>query len=132
MLSVEKPGTPEELVHFGVKGMKWGVRSGSRSTSRNPGKKKLTSDDILRARARTNMDYTKFLVAKGKANQIKTKKAYLNNPDRATAMRLTRGEKAVFGVLALTGIATIPIAVGLGVNVGIRKRIESKQAKKRY
>ena len=26
MISVEKPGTPEELVHFGVKGMRWGVR----------------------------------------------------------------------------------------------------------
>ena len=24
--SIEKPGTPEELVHFGIKGMKWGVR----------------------------------------------------------------------------------------------------------
>ena len=27
MLSVEKPGTPEELAHVGVKGMKWGVRN---------------------------------------------------------------------------------------------------------
>jgi len=27
----EKPGTPEELVHFGVKGMRWGVRKGSSS-----------------------------------------------------------------------------------------------------
>lgn len=25
-VSVEKPGTPAELVHYGVKGMKWGVR----------------------------------------------------------------------------------------------------------
>jgi hypothetical protein len=27
----EKPGTPEELVHFGVKGMRWGTRKGSSS-----------------------------------------------------------------------------------------------------
>ena len=26
MISTEKPGTPAELVHFGTKGMKWGVR----------------------------------------------------------------------------------------------------------
>lgn len=26
--SVEKPGSPAELVHYGVKGMKWGVRKG--------------------------------------------------------------------------------------------------------
>lgn len=30
--SIEKPGTPEELVHFGIKGMKWGVRK-QRDTS---------------------------------------------------------------------------------------------------
>lgn len=26
IVDLEKPGTPEELVHYGVKGMKWGVR----------------------------------------------------------------------------------------------------------
>lgn len=26
MIPIEKPGTPQELVHYGVKGMKWGVR----------------------------------------------------------------------------------------------------------
>lgn len=26
MISIEKPGTPSELVHLGVKGMHWGVR----------------------------------------------------------------------------------------------------------
>lgn len=42
MISVEKPGTPEELVHFGIKGMKWGVRrerDGSGGGSKNPIKK---------------------------------------------------------------------------------------------
>ena len=26
IMPLEKPGTPEELVHFGTKGMKWGIR----------------------------------------------------------------------------------------------------------
>lgn len=36
MISTEKPGTPEELVHYGVKGMKWGVRR-KRSASGSSG-----------------------------------------------------------------------------------------------
>lgn len=43
IIPIEKPGTPEELVHFGVKGMRWGVRkeyqatSSTRSNSNIPG-----------------------------------------------------------------------------------------------
>ena len=42
MVSLEKPGSPQELVHHGIKGMKWGVRrsvntSGqTTSTSKKP------------------------------------------------------------------------------------------------
>lgn len=39
MISTEKPGTPEELVHYGVKGMKWGVRKqrdGGEARQRSP------------------------------------------------------------------------------------------------
>lgn len=40
---LDKPDTPEELLHFGVKGMKWGVRKGasaSGSSSGSPAPKK--------------------------------------------------------------------------------------------
>ena len=33
-VSVEKPGTPVELVHVGVKGMRWGVRKRDYTESR--------------------------------------------------------------------------------------------------
>jgi hypothetical protein len=38
VISTEKPGSPEELVHFGTKGMRWGVRKSESSTnnSSNP------------------------------------------------------------------------------------------------
>jgi hypothetical protein len=41
LVSLEKPGTPQELVHHGIRGMKWGVRkssstSGQTSTSKKP------------------------------------------------------------------------------------------------
>lgn len=38
MISTEKPGSPEELVHFGKKGMKWGIRkeSSTNSSSKTP------------------------------------------------------------------------------------------------
>ena len=39
IVSVEKPGTPAELVHVGVKGMKWGVRKQRKTTgSKTTGK----------------------------------------------------------------------------------------------
>lgn len=42
MISVEKPGSPEELVHFGAKGMKWGVHK-ERETSGQKSSKSETS-----------------------------------------------------------------------------------------
>lgn len=39
MIPVEKPGTPGELLHFGTKGMKWGVRKDRTSSSGSAGKK---------------------------------------------------------------------------------------------
>jgi hypothetical protein len=35
VISVEKPGSPEELVHSGVKGMKWGVRKAEETANHN-------------------------------------------------------------------------------------------------
>jgi hypothetical protein len=36
IVPIEKPGTPQELVHFGVKGMRWGVRKSEESSSNTP------------------------------------------------------------------------------------------------
>lgn len=60
-VSVEKPGTPSELVHHGVKGQKWGVRQAytariSRGAARNRrvGLGKGTHQDKLRTHLTTS------------------------------------------------------------------------------
>lgn len=40
MISTEKPATPEELVHYGVKGMRWGFRKREETITREPSKSK--------------------------------------------------------------------------------------------
>lgn len=52
MIPTEKPGTPAELVHHGIKGMRWGVRreqTTSKSTGIGPDKlvRKTKNGDVL-------------------------------------------------------------------------------------
>ena len=150
MLSVEKPGSPAEILeHTGVKGMKWGVRrtppSGSRSAvSSKFNKKNPSSADkanaIRLARAKSNVKFTQATTLKGstqtrasrKAARKATRVAYKKDPDRAVAMRFTRGEKVVTGVLLASGVATVPIAAVLAGQYGYRRHVEKKQARGGY
>jgi hypothetical protein len=43
IVSLEKPGTPQELVHHGIRGMKWGVRKASSSSEQISTSKKPMS-----------------------------------------------------------------------------------------
>ena len=43
MIPVEKPGTPGELVHHGIKGMRWGVRNVESSSAAGPKRKKAST-----------------------------------------------------------------------------------------
>jgi hypothetical protein len=150
MLSVEKPGSPAEVLeHTGVKGMKWGVRrtppSGSRSAvSSRFNKRNPSSADkanaIRLARAKSNLKFEKAVALKGstqtrasrKAARKEAKLAYKKDPDRAVALRFTRGEKVVTGLLLATGIATVPIAAVVAGGYGYRRHVEKKQARGGY
>jgi hypothetical protein len=126
----EKPNL-EELAHYGVIGMKWGkhrVKANAaqiRSARRRLGKEQEALFE--------KQDNVKSL-QKGSAARIKGEKelakqttAFLKNPDRVTATRLTRGEKAVF--LILGG----PVGVaGIAATSAVSRRIEKKQDDKRY
>lgn len=143
MISVEKPGSPSEILeHTGVKGMKWGVRNqrGPTQSSRKFGAKfptgKSRAMEIRRARAAQQVRAVKFHNSpKGSPQREAARKAFLKHPDRVTAMRMTRGEKVVFSII---GVGSAPTGFGVGMGIGTvgvvaaRRNIEKKQASKAY
>ena len=123
--------TDDFLAHYGVKGMKWG-------------KRKVASSEIIDARARNasrvrqisnQIDKTNLATGaqqkKEGAKLAKMQASYLKNPDRATALRMTTGEKAVLGVLAVAipGVGTAAAAGHSGGRVLLRKSIEKDVAR---
>lgn len=114
MIPVEKPGTPQELVHFGKKGMKWGVRN-LRTSETNAFRSQHTT--------RTQRDNAI------KRARVKDEAGRGTKQDAATSRRLTSGEKTVLALLAVTGIATLPIAAFTGANVAIRRHQERQLRK---
>jgi hypothetical protein len=110
VISVEKPGTPAELIHYGKKGMKWGVRNsdiGTGSFKKQFSTRQQRNAEIQRSRAQKSL---------GKATQT----------EMAVAKRLTSGEKAVATLLALSSVGTLPIAAFVGVRAVSRRRIEKE------
>lgn len=108
MLHQQKPPLNElTILHFGVRGMRWGIRnhvSGGeiRRARRSAARTKLAVDDI------------KAQVRSGQASRetlAQVKLAHLNNPDRATAARVTKGEMAVTAIL-LTPLTTAGLVAG--------------------
>jgi hypothetical protein len=130
VITEEKPGTPAELVHFGVLGMKWGVRRSQGTHSfkaKNPTAAKRAAE-IGRARASVKKTKTAYKAETDPGKQKQLKDVHLNNPDRATALRLTKGEKIVAGLLyTLAPIPVVPLATGVTVAVrtGKRRALES-------
>lgn len=135
----EKPSLEElALEHFGVKGMKWGVVKAKLADSKAP-----TGKVIRKARRSVNKQerklfgqhvrqlgtFNKEKRAARKTKMAGMKLALLNDPDRATAARITRGEKALILVLgtplSVAGAATT--AGILGASTAQRKIIEKRQ-----
>lgn len=105
--------TDDFLQHYGVRGMKWGKRNGSRSSGGGSGKKsKPTTYDILAARQAQGARLRKLQEAEGdfyvartakgqdKAEKImrQREKDFFTNPDAAMAAKMTKGEKVVTGI----------------------------------
>jgi vacuolar-type H+-ATPase subunit H len=129
------------LAHYGVKGMRWGVR-------------KQRNADIKSARKRVDrkaaQDFDKLGKLEDKALNAKTSAAreaatkkltdaekqintaHLKDPDRATAMKMTTGEKVA--LVLIGGLLTGPvIPVGYGAaRLAARKTVEKKQREGAY
>jgi hypothetical protein len=86
IVALEKPGTPEELVHVGVKGMRWGVRK-ERETS--DGKSASRTE---RRQARRNRRADKHEAAADRA-QVEIDKIKAN-PSRWVGIQRRRNEQA--------------------------------------
>ena len=103
------PPMEEALAHYGVKGMKWGVRkaSGSRPSGKDiksARKNVAAGEKDIRSQKRV-VRKTKDPAAKEaeKAKLGKMKDAHRKNPNRLTALHMTKGEQAVNAILALNG-----------------------------
>lgn len=146
-MTIEIVGNPtfeETLMHFGVKGMKWGQR------------KSVTTSDIKSARLRFDAkntqlqaDTKKAIATTKKGTAARTKAmtklqkqrvSVLKNPDRATALRMTRGEKRTTAAKAF-GLSFLgPVGQGqaakliaeAGVRTIERKVVEKKQRSGAY
>lgn len=126
----------EALSHFGVMGMKWGQRQAA------TGKQIKSARQTLVARSKAYRQDSKKLgnfaegSPKRKALEKKLAKqhqAYLKDPARVIASRMTRGEK--FG----TALLTTPTPLGILASVGsvaatsaASRRIEFKQERGDY
>jgi hypothetical protein len=118
----EKP-TPEQILHYGVAGMKWGQR------------KKATGPQIRQARKRLGSAQKELFkkqdqvkaTGKGEKELAKMTTDFLKSPDRVTAIRLTRGEKILS--LALGG----PVGVAaIAVTSAASRHTEKKQDEGAY
>lgn len=125
----EQPSLDDCLAHYGKKGMKWGVRNARPSGS-----------DIRVARIRLQGEQHKLAgqrsavraAPKGEkkaAEKLKyheMKISFLKNPDRVTAMHITKGEGVAAAILTAPS-GPLGFASYVGGVTAVRKTVEKKQ-----
>jgi hypothetical protein len=131
-VSIEKPGTPEELVHAGIKGMKWGIRKKREVSPERKAKREAKAQKFVKKAAEAQKGIDKHK-AKGKQNfgqrllydrneriqeLEKTKARALKDAEAKRQGKLSRRQKqvivggAVVGLLVAGGVLAVTINSG--------------------
>ncbi|AWN06111.1 hypothetical protein SEA_MIEK_8 [Streptomyces phage Miek] len=112
----DRSPSPGELAHYGVKGMKWGVRKGQSGKEIRAARRRVHSQRVQLDAKEDKVDS----LARGTAQRSraekdleKASKEFLKNPDRVTAARTTKGEKIaavlIAGPIGLTAVAATSV-----------------------
>lgn len=134
-MTPEKPSL-EELAHFGVLGMKWGRRKSATAGEIVTARKSLKAKSSAYRKNYKKLDNyapgsVKRKVFEKKLNE--QHQAYLKDPKRAIASRMTRGEKISSLMLGNTTLAGTVISVGtIAATSAASRRIEFKQDRGDY
>lgn len=119
-----------ELMHYGVKGMKWGQRKARPTAAQiNTARDRLEKKNIdLKAQKRNYKSQERGSLARSREkNKFKDMKAeILRSPDRATALRMTKGEKVTLGILAVVPPTALGAVSTTAIVVGARKATENR------
>jgi hypothetical protein len=131
-VSLEKPGTPAELVHAGIKGMKWGIRkkrevSPERKAKREAKAQKFvkkasstqTKIDVMKAKPKQNFGQRLVYNRNARISQLEQTKAQaLKDAESKRQGKLSRRQKqvivggAVVGLLVAGGVLAVTINSG--------------------
>ena len=117
--------TGDFIEHYGVKGMKWGVRRAQESVKAGRAGLKAQKREITRATTVEAID-----AAQAKYNAMRID--HLNNPDRVTAQTLTAGKAATVAALGFLAIGPVGIPVGLAAQQAYMNTIRKRQASGYY
>lgn len=106
------PDLQDTLAHFGVKGMKWGVKRQQRKEKNQQirdARQRIANKEAEIINLDRQANKASSTKERARLDKLSTKKAVdlFNSPDHATAARMTSGEKWVNGIMLGTTVAIV-------------------------
>lgn len=144
IISIEKPGTPAELVHAGIKGMKWGVRKKREVSPERKAKREAKAQKFVKkaSAAQTKIDaikaqpHQKFKENPARwllydktaaiANLERTKAQALKDAESKRQGKLSRRQKQVIIGGAVVGLLVAGGVLAVTMNSGQARQVMNK------